>query len=91
MEIVWLVVVVGGPILLGGILGFGVFRRHPRRFVYAMAGAAIVAVLATSLSFVVGSAPTAPSNAPDRQGAHYDGPARPSDRNALPGLNQPTR
>jgi len=88
----WLFVVAGGAAILGLALAFGIIRQNPARGVGAIAGAFIVAIGAVGLGYLVSSqTETAPTKSPDIQGSQYETPARPSDQNALPGLNQSNR
>lgn len=88
----WLFVVAGGAAALGVALAFGMMKQNPKRNVGPIAGAFIVALGAVGLAYLVKEAPdTAPSNPPTVHGGQYETPARPSDQNALPGLQQPNR
>jgi hypothetical protein len=92
MNFVWFLLVAGGAAALGGGIAYGMFKQNPNRTTFALGGAAVVTAMAIGLSVLISGVPdTAPSNAPDQQGTHYDGPARPSDQNALPGAGQPNR
>lgn len=91
-SVAWLFRVAGGAAILGGAVAFGMFKRNPKLTAFSMGGAIVVAVFAGGISLVVLNVPTtATNNPPDRSGSHDDTPARPSDQNALPGLNQPNR
>lgn len=88
---IWLFIVAGGAAALGLALAAGMFKQDPKRSRFAIFGAMSVAVLALGFAlFVSNVSSTAPSNPPDPSGTHYDGPARPSDENALPGTPTPT-
>jgi multisubunit Na+/H+ antiporter MnhB subunit len=88
---VWLFVVAGGAAALGLVLATGMLKQDPKRSRFAIFGAMSVAVIALAFAlFVANMSSTAPSNPPDPSGNHYDGPARPSDENALPGTPTPT-
>lgn len=91
-NFMWLFMVAGGAAILGGAIAFGMFKQNPKRTAFSIRGAVFVAILAVGIGLIVSNVTTtAPSNPPDRSGSHYDTPARPSDQNALPGLNQPNR
>ena len=88
----WLFVVAGGAAILGLALAFGIIKQNPARGIGAIAGAVIVAIGAVGLGYLVSSqTETAPSKPSDAQGSQFEAPARPSDQNALPGLNQQNR
>ena len=88
---VWLFIVAGGATALGLALAVGMLKQDPKRSRFALFGAFGVAVLALGVGLIVSNTTsTAPSNPPDPSGSHYDGPARPSDENALPGTPTPT-
>lgn len=88
---VWLFAVAGGAAALGIALAAGMLKQDPKRSKFAIFGAMGVAVLALGFGLLLSnSTSTAPSNPPDPSGTHYDGPARPSDENALPGTPTPT-
>lgn len=88
---IWLFVVAGGAAALGLALATGMFKQDPKRSKFAIFGAMLVAVGALGFAlFLSNVSSTAPSNPPDPTGTHYDGPARPSDENALPGTPTPT-
>lgn len=88
---VWLFVVAGGAAALGIALAIGMLKQDPKRSRLAIFGAMAVAVVALGFGlFVSNTTSTAPSTPPDPSGTHYDGPARPSDENALPGTPTPT-
>ncbi|WJR67535.1 hypothetical protein QTA58_01850 [Neorhizobium sp. CSC1952] len=54
-------------------------------------GAIIIVICGLGLGYYIAGAPSAPSNPPDSQGSETSLPARQSDQNALPGLQQPNR
>lgn len=54
-------------------------------------GAIIVVICALGLGYYISSRPSVPANPADPQGSEMDLPARQSDQNALPGLQQPNR
>lgn len=54
-------------------------------------GAIIVVLCALGLGYYVSEAPSVPSNPADPQASETSRPARQSDQNALPGLQQPNR
>lgn len=92
MNIIWLLVVAGGAAILGGAIAFGMFKQNPKRTIFALGGASMVALAAIGFGLIVSRVPeTAPSNPPNPQGTQYDTPARPSNQNALPGTGQPNR
>jgi len=87
---VWLLAVAGGAVALAIAIAFVMLKQDPQSFGIAFAGVVVVAVAAVGIGFIVSQeTSTAPSNPPDPQGSHYDGPARPSDENALPGTATP--
>jgi hypothetical protein len=90
VNYIWLFVVAGGAALLGCALAFSSFRQSRRRSIVPAVGAFAVAGLAALFGLYISTLNTAPSQPPDPQGTHYDGPARPSDENALPGTPTPT-
>lgn len=92
MNLIWLFAIAGGAVLLGAAIMFGIFKQDPARARSSLAGLAIVAIGAVGLAFVVSNGTeTAPSTPADRAGSENDRPARASDQNALPGLQQPNR
>jgi hypothetical protein len=88
---VWLFLVAGGAAILGSVLAFGMIKQNGERSIAAIAGAFVVAGLALILGLYVSSAPTAPQVSSDPQASEISRPARQSDQNALPGLQQPNR
>jgi hypothetical protein len=91
MNIIWLLVIAGGAAALGVAIASGLFIQDRKRAVIGVGGAAVVTVLALVFAFLPAQQPAAPSVAPDQKGTHYDLPARPSDRNALPATPAPAR
>jgi hypothetical protein len=88
---IWLFLVAGGAAILGLVLASGMIKQDGKRSVAAIAGAFVVAAGALVLGIYVSSAPTAPMVGPDSQSSEISRPARQSDQNALPGLQQPNR
>jgi flagellar motor component MotA len=88
---IWLFLVAGGAAALGVVLAFGSIKEDGKRSAVAIAGAFGVAVVALVFGIFISSAPTAPMVGPDRQSSEASRPARQSDQNALPGLEQPNR
>lgn len=83
--------VAGGAAILGIALAFGMIKQDGKRSVAAIAGAFVVAAGALFFGIYISSAPTAPMVGPDRQSSETNRPARQSDQNALPGLEQQNR
>jgi ApbE superfamily uncharacterized protein (UPF0280 family) len=88
---IWLFSVAGGAAILGSVLAFGMINQNGKRSVVAVAGAFIVAGLALVWGLYVSAASTARQLASDPQASETSRPARQSDQNALPGLQQPNR
>ena len=81
INYLWLFAIAGGAALLGIALAFGMIKQDGRRSVAAIAGAFVVAVGALGLGLYVASAPTAPLQAPDREGTQNRLPAAAANEN----------
>ncbi|EUB98029.1 hypothetical protein PMI07_006343 [Rhizobium sp. CF080] len=88
---IWLFLVSGGAAILGIVLAFGLIEQNGKRSIVAIAGAFLVAAVALVFGVYISSAPTASMVSSDRQASESSRPARQSDQNALPGLQQPNR
>ena len=62
-----------------------------RRTLMPIFGAIVIIVVGLGIGYFVSDAPTVPSTPSDRQASEMSRPARQSDQNALPGLQQPNR
>ncbi|WP_184393956.1 hypothetical protein [Rhizobium sp. BK650] len=84
MNYLWLFAIAGGAALLGIALAFGMIKQDGQRSVVAIAGAFVVAAGALGLGLYVASAPTAPSQPPDREGTQNRLPAAATTENNDP-------
>ncbi|MBB3654825.1 hypothetical protein FHX15_000024 [Rhizobium sp. BK650] len=84
INYLWLFAIAGGAALLGIALAFGMIKQDGQRSVVAIAGAFVVAAGALGLGLYVASAPTAPSQPPDREGTQNRLPAAATTENNDP-------
>ncbi|WP_117196401.1 hypothetical protein [Rhizobium terrae] len=90
-QYAWLFIIAGGAALLGFALIFGSIKQDGKRSIIPITGAVVVGIFALLLGIFISRAPTAPIIASDPQASEISRPARQSDQNALPGLQQPNQ